>query len=244
MIASNVDATEGAGTDLARRPSSARTSSPPATIAGRTLAEQFPKDGPIRVLVGVSAPGQNWAEQRAQRRHERAGGVQEGQPRPQDRHRPIDSGTDGAITADRVGAYLNAAPRHQRLFRHGPVAFRGRARADRIAASRRARSCWAASTSCPQVLQQMKAGYIQVADRPAAVRAGLHAGDGGLSERRSSVWRRPTSIPARRCHARPGRRRSWRSPSRACAELDRPLPAGRAAARRPPRRTAAARGAA
>ena len=29
------------------------------------LCAQFPKDGPIHVLIGVSVPGQNWAEQRA-----------------------------------------------------------------------------------------------------------------------------------------------------------------------------------
>ena len=39
------------------------------TSAGYSLAkaqsENFPKDGPLNLLVGVNAPGQTWSEQRA-----------------------------------------------------------------------------------------------------------------------------------------------------------------------------------
>ena len=64
VIASNVDDTEGAKGN-ARQAFIGQGFIP----AGHSLAaaqwKNFPKTGPIHVLVGVSAPGQNWSEQRA-----------------------------------------------------------------------------------------------------------------------------------------------------------------------------------
>ena len=93
------------------RPSSARASFRPAIRSARRMSEDFPAEGPIKVLVGVSAPGQNWSEQPRRRRHEVPGGVQGGAiPTARCRVERIDSGTDLAVTSDRVGAYLNAHP--------------------------------------------------------------------------------------------------------------------------------------
>src|ERR1700721_3047557 len=65
VISSNVDAT--AGPELALREAFIGQNFIPAgTTLGKRLAALFPKEGPIHVLVGVNAPGQNWAEQRAQ----------------------------------------------------------------------------------------------------------------------------------------------------------------------------------
>ena len=132
--------------------------------AGRGLARQltseFPKEGPIRVLIGVSAPGQNWAEQRAK-------GVMEGldtwkRANPNrtvviDR---IDSGTDLSVTGDRVGAYLTAHPDTTAYFDmgffHAAVA---RMLKDRNVPP--GKVLLAGFDIVPQVLQMMKAGYIQ-----------------------------------------------------------------------------------
>ena len=68
----------------------------------------LPKDGPLHLVVGVSAPGQNWSEQRAagiMKALEEFKAASSGRQIKIDR---LDTGTDLAITADRVGAYLNA----------------------------------------------------------------------------------------------------------------------------------------
>src|SRR5580704_2927051 len=64
VIASNVDATEGPEREL-RQAFVGQNFVPAGTTLGRRMAALFPKEGPIRVLVGVNAPGQNWSEQRA-----------------------------------------------------------------------------------------------------------------------------------------------------------------------------------
>jgi simple sugar transport system substrate-binding protein len=160
VIAANVDDTEGAAGN-ARRPSSARASFPPATRWPRRSRRTFPKDGPIIVLVGVSAPGQNWSEQRA------AGVMKflEESRRPiPDREviiERIDSGTDLALTADRIGAYLHAIPTRPPI---STPASGHAAVAQRAEGSRRppGKVLLGGFDLVPEVLQQMKAGYVQV----------------------------------------------------------------------------------
>jgi simple sugar transport system substrate-binding protein len=79
-------------------------------VLGTKTVELFPKEGPIRVLLGVSAPGQTWSEQRAS-------GIEiainkfikenPGRTVVVDR---IDSGTDLAVVAERVTAYFDSNP--------------------------------------------------------------------------------------------------------------------------------------
>ena len=59
VIASNVDATEGPELEL-RQAFVGQNFVPAGTTLGKRMAALFPKDGPIRFLVGVNAPGQNW----------------------------------------------------------------------------------------------------------------------------------------------------------------------------------------
>src|SRR5271166_7097003 len=59
VIASNVDATEGPELEL-RQAFVGQNFVPAGTTLGRRMAALFPKEGPIRVLVGVNSPGQNW----------------------------------------------------------------------------------------------------------------------------------------------------------------------------------------
>jgi simple sugar transport system substrate-binding protein len=65
VIASNVDDTEGEEGN-ARQAFIGQGFIPAGYSLGKKMAEFFPAEGPIRALVGVSAPGQNWSEQRAQ----------------------------------------------------------------------------------------------------------------------------------------------------------------------------------
>src|SRR5258708_839549 len=64
VIASNVDATEGPAKAI-RQAFIGQGFIPAGYTLGKNMAAFFPKEGPINALVGVSAPGQNWSEQRA-----------------------------------------------------------------------------------------------------------------------------------------------------------------------------------
>lgn len=129
---------------------------------GKAQARNFPKDGPLRVLMGVSAPGQTWSEQRA-------GGVlkfmddfKKDNPGRQVTVDKIDSGTDLAVTADRVGAYLNAHPDTTAYFDCGYWEA-GVARVLKDRGMAPGKVLLGGFDLVPEVLQQMKAGYIQTA---------------------------------------------------------------------------------
>lgn len=76
----------------------------------RGLSEKFPTSGPIHVLVGVSVPGQNWAEQRAAGVERYMKEYTAAHPDRSVITSRLDSGTDLAITGSRVSAYLQGNP--------------------------------------------------------------------------------------------------------------------------------------
>ena len=109
VIASNVDDLEGAKGN-ARQAFIGQG----FVAAGHSLAaaqwKNFPKTGPIHVLMGVSAPGQNWSEQRALGVTSFLDEQIKAHPELKITYEKLDSGTDLATTSDRVGAYLSAHP--------------------------------------------------------------------------------------------------------------------------------------
>ena len=158
VIAANVDDTEGAAGN-ARQAFVGQG----FIAAGHSLAmaqsANFPKTGPIKVLVGISAPGQNWSEQRG-------GGVikflEEYKKAGHDiSWERIDSGTDLAIVADRVGAKLAADPGITAYFDtgfwHAAVA---RVLRDRGVPA--GKVLLGGFDLVPEVLNEMKSGYVQV----------------------------------------------------------------------------------
>jgi simple sugar transport system substrate-binding protein len=160
VIASNVDATEGPEREL-RQAFVGQNFVPAGTTLGRRMAALFPKEGPIRVLVGGNAPGQNWSEQRAQGI---MNGLEEFKKANPDRQITIDRqdvSADGAIVADRVGAYLSAHPDTTAYIEtglwHSNVA---RTLKDRSIPP--GKILLGGFDLAPQVIEQMKAGYIQV----------------------------------------------------------------------------------
>lgn len=135
------------------------------TAAGYSLAkaqsENFPKEGPLNLLVGVNAPGQTWSEQRA-------GGVtkflEEYKAEHADREiniTRIDSATDLALTADRIGAYLNANPETTAYFDTG-YWHAGVAKVLKDRGIEPGKVLLGGFDLVPEVLQQMQAGYVQV----------------------------------------------------------------------------------
>ena len=160
VIAVNVDDTEGAKGNATA--GLHRT----GLHAGRLFARQgdfrqLPEaTGPIKVLVGISAPGQNWSESRG------AGVMkflEEYKAAHADREvswERIDSGTDLAITSDRVGAYLNAHPDTTAYFDTG-FWCAGVARVLQDRGVEPGKVLLGGFDLVPEVLQQMQKGYVQ-----------------------------------------------------------------------------------
>ena len=160
VIASNVDDLEGAAGN-ARQAFIGQG----FVAAGHSLAaaqwKNFPKTGPIHVLMGVSAPGQNWSEQRALGVTSFLDEQMKSHPELKITYEKLDSGTDLATTSDRVGAYLSAHPETNAYFDtgfwHAGVA--------RVLADRKVppgKVLLGGFDLVPEVLEQMKKGYVQV----------------------------------------------------------------------------------
>jgi simple sugar transport system substrate-binding protein len=160
VIASNVDDTEGAAGN-ARQAFIGQGFIPAGYALGKKMSEFFPKEGKIKALVGVSAPGQNWSEQRAagvMKFLEEFKAANTGREVVIER---VDTGTDGAVVADRVGAYLSANPDTTVYFDTGLWhAYVAQVLADRGVAP--GKVLMGGFDIVAEVLQQMEAGYIQV----------------------------------------------------------------------------------
>lgn len=160
VMAVNVDDTEGAAGN-ARAAFIGQGFMPAGYSLGKKMSEFFPADGPIKAVVGISAPGQNWSEQRG------AGVMQflqEFKAANPDRQVDIvrlDTGTDGAVVADRVGAYLLANPDTTAYFDTGLWhAYVAQVLADRGVPP--GQVLMGGFDIVSEVLAQMEAGYIQV----------------------------------------------------------------------------------
>ena len=159
VIAVNVDDTEGAKGN-ARQAFIGQGFVPAGYSLGKAVSDSFPATGPIKVLVGISAPGQNWSESRG------AGVMkflEEYKAAHADREvswERIDSGTDLAITSDRVGAYLNAHPDTTAYFDTG-FWCAGVARALQDRGVEPGKVLMGGFDLVPEVLQQMQKGYVQ-----------------------------------------------------------------------------------
>lgn len=160
VIGVNVDDSEGAAGN-ARAAFVGQGFRPAGYSLGSAMSKHFPAEGPIKVLVGISAPGQNWSEARG-------GGVMDfledfkkANPGRDISWERIDSGTDLAVTADRIGAYLNANPDTTAYFDtgfwHAAVA---RVLKDRGVEP--GKVLLGGFDLVPEVVQQMQAGYVQV----------------------------------------------------------------------------------
>lgn len=160
VIASNVDDLEGAAGN-ARQAFVGQGFVPAGRTLGQAMSEFFPKEGPIKAVVGISAPGQNWSEQRGLGVTEFLEEFKKEHPEREVTITRLDTGTDLAVVADRVGAYLNAnadtTVYFDTGFWHAGVA---RVLADRGVAP--GKVLLGGFDLVPEVLQQMKAGYVQV----------------------------------------------------------------------------------
>lgn len=159
VMAVNVDDSEGAAGN-ARQAFIGQGFVAAGYALGQAQSANFPQEGPIHVLMGISAPGQNWSEQRGQGVINFLEDYKESSGRDISWER-IDSGTDLGVTADRVGAYLASHPDTNVYFDtglwHAGVA---RVLADRGVGP--GEVLLGGFDLVPEVLDQMQTGYIQV----------------------------------------------------------------------------------
>jgi simple sugar transport system substrate-binding protein len=160
VLAVNVDDSKGADGN-ARQAFIGQNFIPAGYALGKKMSELFPKDGPIKAVIGVSAPGQNWSEQRAAGVMKFLEEYKAAKPKREVDIKRLDTGTDGAVVADRVGAYLNANPDTTVYFDTGLWhAYVAQALADRGVPP--GKVLMGGFDIVAEVLQQMQAGYIQV----------------------------------------------------------------------------------
>jgi len=160
VIASNVDDLEGAAGN-ARQAFIGQGFVPAGYSLAQAQWKNMPAEGDLHILVGVSAPGQNWSEQRALGVTNFLDEQIAANPDRKITYEKIDSGTDLATVGDRVGAYLSANPNTNAYFDtgfwHAAV---GRVLADRGVEP--GKVLLGGFDLVPEVLEQMKAGYVQV----------------------------------------------------------------------------------
>lgn len=160
VIAANVDDLEGADGN-ARAAFVGQGFRSAGYSLGKAMSAHFPASGPIKALVGISAPGQNWSEQRGGGVLDFLADYKQNNPTRDVSFERIDSGTDMALTADRVGAYLAANPDTTVYFDTG-LWHSAVAQVLKDRGTPPGEVLLGGFDLVPEVIEQMKAGYIQV----------------------------------------------------------------------------------
>lgn len=160
VIAVNVDDSEGAKGNC-RAAFIGQGFVPAGYSLGEAMSDYFPATGPIKAVVGVNAPGQNFSEQRAAGVVNFLEAFKAEHPDREISWERIDSATDLAVAAERVGAYLNANPDTTVYFDTGFWGA-GVARALRDQGVEPGKILIGGFDLVPEVLREMENGYVQV----------------------------------------------------------------------------------
>jgi simple sugar transport system substrate-binding protein len=158
VMASNVDAVSKE--DCGRLSYMGQNFVDAGDVLGEKTAALFPKEGAIRVLLGISAPGQTWSEERAKGIENALSRFQKANPDRKLTIDRIDSGTDLAKVAERVTAYYDANPDLTAYFDMGMW----EASVARVLESRdipAGQVLLSGFDVIPEVVEYMEKGYIQ-----------------------------------------------------------------------------------
>lgn len=126
----------------------------------KAMSAKFPSDGPVHLLIGVSAPGQIWAEQRAAGVQRFMEDYKKANAARQVSFHRLDSTTDLAQATSRVMAYIDANPQTTGYLDMG-------AWHTGVATTLRSRGVPPGKVLIggfdliPSALAEMKAGYVQ-----------------------------------------------------------------------------------
>jgi simple sugar transport system substrate-binding protein len=160
VVSTNVDATDEPAMSL-RQAFVGQGFIPAGEALALAQSKNFAKTGPLNIVVGVNAPGQNWSEQRAagiMKGLEAYKATQSGRDIKITR---IDAGMDPATVADRVGAYLSSNKNVTAHFDTGNYDYAvAHVLQDRGLPPKQV--LLAGFDLVPQALQEIKAGYIQM----------------------------------------------------------------------------------
>jgi simple sugar transport system substrate-binding protein len=159
VISSNVDDLEGAQGN-ARAAFVGQSFLTAGQALGRAVAADFPAEGPIRVLIGVNAPADNWSRTRADGIILALEEWKEAHPDRDITWNEIDAGLDYGTSGDRFGNYFTSEPNLTAYFDTGfwdvgvvsVLKDRGIPPGQVLLGG---------FDLVPDVLEQMKAGYIQ-----------------------------------------------------------------------------------
>ncbi|MFQ5983032.1 MAG: substrate-binding domain-containing protein, partial [Woeseiaceae bacterium] len=124
------------------------------------LAPQFPEEGPIHALIGISGPGQVWAENRGAGVARFMEDYKKANPDREITYEKIDSGLDLSVTGGRVAAYVQTTPTTAYFdagFWHA-----GAAVALRDLGMEPGEILLAGFDLVPVVMDEMKTGYVQL----------------------------------------------------------------------------------
>ena len=109
VVASNVDDTEGAKGN-ARLAFIGQDFVTAGYALGRAGIAKFPPDGPIKVLVGINVPSDNWSRTRADGIIKALNEFKAANPNREITIDTIDAGVDYGTTGDRFGNFLTGTP--------------------------------------------------------------------------------------------------------------------------------------
>ena len=160
VIANNVDDTEGVAGN-ARQAFVGQDFFLAGEALGRATAAKFPATGPIKVLMGVNAPADNWSRRRADGVEAALKEWKAAHPDREISWDEIDAGLDYGTTGDRFGNYLTGTPDLTAYLDTGfwDVAVAGVLKDRGIEPGK---VILGGFDLVPDVLAQMKTGYIQV----------------------------------------------------------------------------------
>lgn len=109
VITANVDDTQGAEGN-ARLAFVGQDLYEAGKILAQALSEKFPAEGPVHVLLGLSRPGESWAEDRINGAKEALEEYKAAHPDREVTWEVIDSSNDISVTASRVCQYVQGHP--------------------------------------------------------------------------------------------------------------------------------------
>jgi simple sugar transport system substrate-binding protein len=159
VLAFNVDDTEGALGNK-RQAFIGQSFIGAGSALEKSMEQYFPQSGPIHVLIGISAPGQNWSEARGKGVMKALDEFKEKNPSRPLTYERIDSGTDLNITSERVMAYINKNPATNAYFDTG-FWEAGVAQALKSKGVAAGKVTLAGFDLVPAVLDRIEDGYIQ-----------------------------------------------------------------------------------
>ena len=161
VIAANVDSSQGAkGNDRLAFVGQDFVSA--GYALGKAGVSKFPATGPVKILIGVNVPQDNWSRKRAEGIINALQEFKDANPGRQISWDKIDAGSDYATTSDRFGNYFTGTPDLNAYFDTGfwDVGVVNVLKDRGIAPGK---IVLGGFDLVPDVLREMKAGYIQLA---------------------------------------------------------------------------------